>query len=500
MDNPYALAAALVENGKTEAAWKILGAILNDDPNDLPALITASYLFLRTGALPQAYHFARRSTELAPQEDSTWTNYGNAAAQMCLNDEAETYYRRGLSCAKSAQARNMLWLNLCGLYIDTGKFEKAEGFARKLLAVAPESKSALANLGFCQLARRDWAEGWKNYHHTVGSSWRKRVRYKDEPEWDGAPGQNVVVYADQGIGDEISFASMIPDAAARCKKLIFDCDGRLEGLFRRSFPMATVYGTRVKDEKWAPEDRHIDASLSVGQLGEFVRTKDDDFTGARYLVPCPVRSEQWRVHFGRYDSDVPRRPVIGIAWTGGVPKTNARNRRVSLEDLLPVLNLPARFVSLQYKDASAEIAKLTAEHPSVDLVQYPWATLTEDYDDTAALIAACDYVLCIQTAVAHTAGGLGVPVTVLLPTATSWRYGTSGDTVPWYRSLKIIRQKTSGEWGDEIERAARAIADQFGLSVGARKAPRDRNVRHGQHLLRANGQRHHQADGSQPSS
>src|SRR5262245_10621342 len=422
-DNPYALAAALAENGKHDAAWKLLGTILNDNPNDLPALVGASYLFLSTGALPQAYHFARRATEIAPNEDSTWTNFGNAAAQMCLNDEAEAAYRRGLQCCKLAKNRNLLWLNLCGLYIDTGQFDKAERYAQRLLDVAPESKSALANLGFCQLAKRDWVNGWKNYHNTVGSSWRKKVRYLDEPEWDGSPGKNVVVYADQGLGDEISFASMIQDAAARCKKLIFDCDGRLEGLFRRSFPGVKVYGTRVKDEKWAKEDREIDASLSVGQLGEFVRQKDEDFTGAPYLIPCPERVMQWKALFSGTDENPllhDTRPVIGIAWTGGVPKTNARNRRVSLEDLLPVLKLPAHFVSLQYKDAAKEIETFRAAHPDVDLVQYKWATLTDDYDDTAALIAACDMVLCIQTAIARTAGALGVPCKVLLPKASNW--------------------------------------------------------------------------------
>lgn len=495
-DNPYAIAAALADNGKLDSAWKIIGSILNDDPNDLRGLVCGSYIMQRLGALPQAYHFARRASEIAPNDDSTWTNLGHAASQMCLNDEAERAYRRGLQCASTAANRNILWLNLAGLYIDTGRFDKAEIYVQRLLDADPEHRTAIANLGFCQLAKRDWANGWKNYHNTIGSSWRKKVRYKDEPEWDGTPGKNVVLYADQGLGDEISFASMIPDVAARCRKLVVDCDGRLEGLFRRSFPMATVYGTRVKDVQWAKEDRHIDASLPLGQAGEFVRTTDADFTGAPYLVPCPERVFQWQSTFKSTRANGV--PVIGIAWTGGVPKTNARNRKVSLTDLLPVLRLPAHFVSLQYKDASREIAAFTAEHPEVDLVQYPWATLTDDYDDTAALIAACDHVLCIQTAVAHTAGGLGVPVTVLLPTATSWRYGTEGDSIPWYRSLRIIRQAQSGRWENEIERAATTLADLFGLSREARGAPREGQLRGRVDQLRAARGRHHQANGSTP--
>src|SRR5258706_5998324 len=133
-----------------------------------------------------------------------------------------------------------------------------------------------------------------------------------------------------------------------------------------------------------------------------------------------------------------RKPTIGIAWTGGIPKTNSRNRRIALDDFLPLFNaVDAHFVSLQYKDAAGEIAAFKSRHP-VDLEQYKWGTLTSDYDDTAALIASLDYVVCIQTAVAHTAGALGTPVMVLVPVATQWRYGDSEEGIPWYNSLKII--------------------------------------------------------------
>lgn len=497
MDNQYALAAALAENGAYDAAWKILGPLLNENPNDPMALIGASYVMLHSGALPQAYHFAKSAVALVPKDDGAWTNFGHAASRMCLLDEAETYYRKGLECVKSAANRNAIWMNLSALYVDKGDFEKAERFSRRLLDFDPGNQGALANLGFCQLAKHEWAEGWKNYHHTIGSNWRKRVKYRDEPEWDGTPGKTVVVYADQGIGDEISFASMIPDAAKLCKKLILDCDGRLEGLFRRSFPYVKVYGTRVREERWAPEDRQIDASLALGQLGEIVRKRAEDFTGERYLYPCGTRFQHWKTQFLIAQRE---KPVIGVAWTGGVPHTNARNRRVSLEDLLPVLNLPAHFVSLQYRDASREIAAFTAQHPSIDLVQYDWATITDDYDNTAALVAACDYVLCIQTAVARTAGALGVPTLVLVPTASNWFYGAEGDSVPWHKSISVIRQDTPGEWSNEIERAARELADFFGLSRAAGEAPRAGAVRNGIARLRLNGCGDHQPDGGLASS
>jgi tetratricopeptide (TPR) repeat protein len=464
VSNSYALAAALTERGHHDQAWKVLAPLLNDNPNDVAALICAGYIMVRKGAFPQAYHFSKSATRLAPYDDGAWQNLAEAAQKLCLMDEAEHALRQALQCAKSDANKLALFLNLSAVYVDKGDWAQAEKAVRRVLELDPTNRAALANLGFCQLAKRDWSEGWKNYHNTIGSDWRKKISYKDEPEWDGTPGQTVAVYADQGIGDEISFASMIPDAAKRCRKLILDCDGRLEHLFRRSFPGVTVYGTKIKEGKWAKEDRDIDASLSIGQLGEFVRNNGGDFSGAPYLHPCPHRVRQWRSLFGDL-----HKPVIGIAWTGGVPHTNSRNRRVALGDLLPVFAVGAHFVSLQYKDAREEIEAFKLQHPEVDLVQYPWATLTDDYDNTAALVAACDYVLCIQTAVARTAGALGVPCSVLVPTASNWFYAAKGDEVPWHASLRVIRQQRSGSWEREIGIAAERIADLTGVPERARK-------------------------------
>jgi ADP-heptose:LPS heptosyltransferase len=134
--------------------------------------------------------------------------------------------------------------------------------------------------------------------------------------------------------------------------------------------------------------------------------------------------------------------VIGIAWSGGIPKTGSKFRRAALDDWMPVFAaIDAHWVCLQYRDASDEIAEFTKAHPHVDLVQYPWATLTKDYDDTAALVASCDLVIAMQTSVNHLSGALGVPTWTLIPTTSQWRYGETYTDLPWYSSVKLYRQQ-----------------------------------------------------------
>src|SRR5436190_1675394 len=153
---------------------------------DVRALTMASYLMQKMEGLSQAYHYARAATQLVPDNAAAWTNFGHAASKLWLIEEAEQYYKRALKLSKTQFDMTVLWINLSALALDTGQFDKAMHYVKKVLEVDPHDHKALTNLGFCQLALRDW-RGWVGYHGTIGSSWRLKVQYKGEPEWDGSP-------------------------------------------------------------------------------------------------------------------------------------------------------------------------------------------------------------------------------------------------------------------------------------------------------------------------
>jgi tetratricopeptide (TPR) repeat protein len=420
--------------------------MLIEDPLDPRALINSCFVSQRLGLLGPAYHFGRSATQLYPQEPNGWINYGYAAAQLWRVKEAESHYQTALKLAKSVKTQLYALLNLGAMYVDLGFYDRAEVVTRQILEIEPNNSKALTNLAICRLALADWG-GWKDYRKLIGTPYRLKVNYKDEPEWDGTPDKTVVLYAEQGLGDEILFASMIPDAVKHCRKVIFDCDGRLEGLFRRSFPQVKVYGTRVKQEKWAKEDWAFNCSLPVGQLGEYFRTDTHSFPRRAYLKPCPIRASQWR-----WD-----KPAIGIAWSGGVSRTGAKIRRAPLEDWLPLFKgVDATFVSLQYKDAQEEIDAFRRKYPEVELVQYPWATLTHDYDDTAALVSTLDGVVGVPTSVVHLSGALGVKTFAMKAEASCWKYSSG----LLFHPCELIEHQ--GTWQKTIEATALLVRDHLG--------------------------------------
>lgn len=457
-------AKELAESGELDASWKLVNAALSENTNDSRGLLLMTFILEKAGRVPEAYHIAKRFCDIYPGEPAGWINVGRTCDVLWKTDEAEAAYRKAIACAREDKLRMQAYNNLAALFIQTGRFKDAKPYCERALAIEPESGKAKHNLGMCLLAERNWAEGWPLYSASVGSAHRIAWRYGDESEWDGTPGKKIVIYGEQGLGDEICAASMFNDAIEISDKVIIDCDARLTNLYKRSFPKAKVYGTRTaKTLTWAAEDHQIDASISAMELGKLFRMKDDDFPGTPYIIADPDRMTMWRAVFSGK-----RKPAIGIAWSGGVPQTGMKFRQWSLDDLLPLFRaIDAHWVCLQYRDAQAEIEEFRTRHPEVDIKQYAHATLTKDYDDTAGIVGACDMVICMQTAVAHLAAAMGKYTWVFLPKNSQWRYAGESDSIPWYRSLHVLRQKKRGEWESVIDEAAKNLKNVHPVRMAA---------------------------------
>ncbi len=428
---------SLVEAGELDKAYKILDGILVNDPDDPQALTLAANVIKKSDRAAIAYSLAKRAAQLKPERPEVWNELGHCAQLLWRMDEARECYKKAAQRSSTKAHEATAAFNLGSVLLDTGQFKKAEKPCREALEQKPDDTNARHNLGLSLLAQRKWREGWELYASSVGTKQRNKVKYRppgnEEPIWDGTKGQTVVVYGEQGLGDEVCAASILPDVIGDSKRVIVDCDHRLAGLFKRSFPQATVYGTRwAKADsgiRWDEKPEDIDASIAGFEVAKFYRNDDSDFPGTPYLTPCPTRSQMWRAHF------TDGKPVIGIAWSGGTFLNAGLHRQLPLSEWSPIFSaIDAHWVSLQYKDASQEIAGTKVQ-------QFPFATLTNDYDDTAALVARCNLVIAVQTSVVHLAGSLGVPCWSLIPKTSQWRYGEEHETLPWYQSVRMYRQR-----------------------------------------------------------
>lgn len=424
----------LAEKGEYAESMAMAMQCVDEDFDDALALFMVGYNLLKMEKFGLAYNVFRRVAVLQPNRAEPWNNAGMCHQETWNLDDGEKCFRRALQLEPDKNVAALQ--NIALIHVNRCNPEEALKWCRRAEETKMESWETKDTKALALLMLRQWEEGWRLYDETAGRHKQRQLRYYSdppEPRWRGEKG-SVVVYGMQGIGDEISFASCIPDAMKKAD-VIIDCDKRLEGLFRRSFPGARVYGTRFKPRYW---NDHADYSIPCDCLPHLFRNKNEDFPGTQFLGADPERRLQWRALFDTY-----KKPVIGIAWTGGVKHTGKGKRSLTLDDYKPILEaVDATWVSLEYRERP--------DDPRIKV--FPRATMTNDYDDTAAMVAELDLVITVTTAVVHLSGGLGKECWCLAPNKPRWFYGLEGD-MPWYKSVKMFRQAKDGKWPiDEIVR------------------------------------------------
>ena len=404
------------------------------------------------GELAEAKTYFHQAITLSPDYAEAWNNYGNCLMQENNLQEAETATRKAIELKPDfADAYNNLGVVLRML----GRPDEAKAAHEDALRLQPDSVKAKFNESILDLLRGNFRNGWAGYelrwkadedHEFSGSYLDISV-----PLWDGSSleGKRILIWGEQAVGDQIMFASMVPDLVAARAKVRVACEPRLIPLFQRSFP-----GIEVSEK--ATEDG-IDCHLPMGSLALHLRPDGASFPDRpAYLRADPDRTREIRE---RYSSLFPAWRLIGISWRSG-NKSQGRARSILLDDWQGILGTEGcAFINLQYGDVTQEIKAL---HDRTGLVVHHDDAIDplKDMDAFASQIAALDQVISIDNSTVHAAGALGVPVWTLLSLAPEWRWFLDRESSLWYPAMRLFRQTKLGKWDDVIGAAMRALADE----------------------------------------
>jgi len=439
-------------DGEPIEALRLCNDVLRDDPSHVAALFMTGCLQSRAEHFGTALSLFERVIKLQPKRDEAWNNAGLAYQECGKFSEAKEHFKRALGLVKKPS----YMANLGAAYLSEGNYSEAIRWCKKSLETE-DNDGAWTTLGFAHLAQGNWKEGWAGYEHCLGGRFRKIETIGDERKWDGERVGSLFIYGEQGLGDEIMYASILPDAIPRADKIVLECDKRLKGLFQRSFPQIEVRGTRREQKNWAQE-REFDAGCAAGSLAHLFRPSRDECPKTPYLIADPERRLQWRTLFDSWN-----KPVIGIAWSGGRAATQRKERQVGLESFRNLIeNTDAVFVSLQYTDADDEI-----KETGLPVKHIHRAVQSPDYDDTAAFVSELDFIIGPPTTIHHLAGALGRPSTILVPSRPMWDC-SSGDSWPWYQSQTFFRQLKNESWAECIRRFHASSHDRLRSSPAHR--------------------------------
>jgi len=327
--------------------------------------------------------------------------------------------------------------NYASCLIEAGHLERAIKVLDAAIELDPSHVDSLWNQGVAKIGMGDWS-GWQGFDQGFNAKERGMssvVRELDDYEGQDLTDKTIIVWGEQGLGDEIIFANCLNDLIADAGHVIYECHPRLEAIMKQSFPDCEVSGTRKSPDRARWDHRSIDYHVAIGTLPLYYRNHDDDFPDKGYLKADEDRVQYWRDKF-------PGKKIVGLAWRGGVERTGSFKRSIPLKDFMPPEIEGVQYVSLQYGNAfeEADIHGLYHDDGAID-----------DLTELNNLTAACDLVISVIQTSVHMAGALDVPTWCLTPQPAPWKF-QPGESMIWHPSVKQYHQTQRGVWDDVLKR------------------------------------------------
>lgn len=478
------------EAGDFEGAESSLAEVLAGRPEDPGANTLLGLILVKSGRFVEAIAPLRLALRGRPEDAQLWNALGVACGQTFDAEQAREAFARVAAlqpespqahfnlalaarrCGDAAGAvaayREALRLkpdwpaglsNLSSAYREGGDFDAAVAACEKAIEIDPGYAPAWHNLALALFLKGDLPRAWEAHR------WRFRnpnvVAVKQRPftqrPWLGEDltGRRLLIWGEEAVGEEVMFASMIPDAVARAGHCVLECEPRLVPLYERSFPAATVVARRDPPDPRA-EDPAIDYQVGIADLAGPLRADWADFPSPpSFLAVDEALRDRLRQRYrARGDG-----PLIGLSWYSANPRVGLP-RSLGLRQWIPILQaIPATFVNLQYGDCSEGLADVK-DRAGIEIIHDPEIDQLQNMDDFAAQNAALDLVISISNTTCMVSAAVGTETWTLLPRGFGlyWYWFEGRDTSPWFPGMSLFRQDRPGDWQGVIERIATALA------------------------------------------
>ena len=299
-------------------------------------------------------------------------------------------------------------INIATLYQLEGNDEKANEIFKYLAKEQPDNVEILYRRSAFAFKQENFQEAWRYYEYRWETFPLNKTVWpiRNKPVWKGEKGGSLVLWKEQGIGDQIILLSLVPEVKNVCATLSIYADPRLQSLCERAMPEINFISDEI-----ALKEENFDYHLSLGSMPGLVRSniRDFDRTLSGYFKADPSRVESIRKEL-QLDGKI----VIGISWKS-FKSINQTKKSVQLHDMERIFSgLNVVLVNLQYGDVDDEIRKFR-EETGIEVMQCASVDNREDLDGLAALIDVCDLVLSTSNVTIHLAGALAKETWVLLP-------------------------------------------------------------------------------------
>ena len=446
-------AQALGMPGPAEQFFRL---VLAAEPGRIEALVNLGNLLRASGQFEAAITLLRPAAARHPQQPELALTLGSAFREAGDEANAVQCYRTAL-LADSACVPALV--NLADMLCDVGEREEARTLYDRAISADPDNAQARLNRAILHFLNGDLKEGWRDYEARLSLPGKVPATELRLPEWKGGNLQftRLLVRAEQGVGDQILFAGLVPELVTPNGIVILECEPRLVSLFNRSFPRVIVKpaqfksanGAAVADYGWLRDAGGATAAIAMGSLPQHLRPTLASFPKPHaFLIPDADEKARWKNMFGE--------KAIGICWRSGKSGGHRAIQYAPLEAWGAFIrDLPGTLVCVQYDATAEEIAALEAISGRKIIVPQG-IDQKQELDRACALLSALDAVVTAPTAVSWLAAGAGVPTFKILYD-TSWTaLGESRE--PFAPSCVCVMPETRGDWADTFSKARALIA------------------------------------------
>jgi len=465
------------KQGEMDSCEDSLKLALHYDPHQYKACFSLGNIFLSRKEYENAGLMYSKALEGVKDNARLYCNLGISLYKQDRNDEAEECFRKSLELNQENVA---VLNNLAIILFYNNRVQEAQELVRRAISLSPEYEQAhktyasslrelgrkeealehvdkvlsrneasaalhwqksliLLDLGRCQ-------EGWREYEWGLQTGDRI-IQGSNIKRWQGEDlaDKAILVRPEQGLGDEIRLASCIPDLIRTAGRVFVECDQRLEELYERSFPEATIIGIRRKSPPVWDLEHSFDYQVPLGSLPLYFRPTVESFPRHHgYLVADEHRQARWRERLALLGSG----PKIGIVWRSHLSTGTRQREYPALSDWTPVLNVPGvHFVNLQYDECTDELLR-ASRSSGARITDFTDLDHFNDIEGVAALLSTLDLVISAAVSVAELAGALGEPVWKLSRNSSWTMLGTCAS--PWYPATRIFMQEEAGAWSTPI--------------------------------------------------
>ncbi len=370
---------------------------------------------------------------------------GTVAFQRSDYIAAEGFFKKALEIKPN---QHIALTNLANTYSVQGRYAEAMPLWDKALKMNPSNMQARLNRGMAGLGMGHFETAWDDYESRFHEDNFIPERFKQVKQWQGPTNQQskVLVWAEQGVGDEIMFASMYPELKEMKEVFIIECIPRLLKTFQESFPHLCFF------EKGTLSDASpFNYQISIASLGKILRRSRESFDRGQlkggYLK---LSRDTLSPNTSTALNKLPK-PWIGVSWESYALTKNFRNRKsISCKEFSELTGrFQGSFINLQFPNPHKH-EKHEAQLIPENVHTLPDLDLKNNLRGIASLMKQLDHVVTIGNTTAHLAGAFGITATVLLPVVADWRWGFSGDKSPWYESLTLYRNQNPESWTEVL--------------------------------------------------